>query len=62
MEKTAEYLSRAAQCRDLAQSASLSRRKELEHIAAMYEQLAEMRKRRLMLDADEHKARHDRVR
>jgi len=61
MEKTAEYLSRAAQCRDLAQSASLSRR-ELEHIAAMYEQLAEMRKRRLMLDADEHKARHDRVR
>jgi len=49
MEKTAEYLSRAAECRDLAQSASLSRREELERIAAMYEQLAEMRKRRLQI-------------
>jgi len=49
MQKTAEYLSRAAECRDLAQSASPSRREELEHIAATYEQLAQMRKRRLQL-------------
>ena len=46
MKKTAEYLSRAADCRDMARIASPSRREELEHIAATYEQLAEMRKRR----------------
>jgi len=49
MQKTAEYLSRAAECRDLARSASSSRREELEHMAATYEQLAEMRKRRFQL-------------
>src|SRR5262249_42940735 len=49
MQKTAEYLSRAAECRDMARIASPSRREELEHIAAAYEQLAEMRKRRLQL-------------
>jgi hypothetical protein len=49
MQKTAEYLSRAAECRDLARSASPSRRKELEHMAATYQQLAEMRKRRFQL-------------
>ena len=49
MQKTAEYLSRAAECRDMALIASPSRREELEHIAATYEQLAEMRKRRLQL-------------
>jgi hypothetical protein len=42
-------LSRAAECRDLARSASPSRRKELEHMAATYEQLAEMRKLRFQL-------------
>jgi hypothetical protein len=42
-------LSRAAECRDMARIASPSRREELEHIAATYEQLAEMRKRRLQL-------------
>ena len=46
----AEYLSLAAECRDFARSASPRRREELEHIAAMYEQLAEMRKRRLQLN------------
>ena len=49
MQKMAEYLSRAAECRDLARIASPNRREELEHIAATYEQLAEMRKRRLQL-------------
>ena len=48
--KTSEYLSRASECRELARSASPSRREELEHMAATYEQLAEMRKRRLQLN------------
>jgi hypothetical protein len=49
MQKTAEYLRRAAECRDLARSASASRREELEHMAATFEQLAKVRKRRLQL-------------
>jgi hypothetical protein len=51
MQKTAEYLSRAAECRDLARSASPIRREELEHMAVTYEQLAEMRKQRLQRGA-----------
>jgi hypothetical protein len=47
MQKTAEYLSRAAECRDLARSASPSRQEQLEYMAATYEQLAEMRRQRL---------------
>ena len=47
MQKTAEYLWRAAECRDLARSASPSRQEELEHIARTFEQLAKMRKQRL---------------
>src|SRR6476660_7216064 len=43
MQKTGEYLSRASECRELARSASPSRREELEHMSATYERLAEMR-------------------
>ena len=49
MQKTAEYLSRAPEGRDLARSASPTRREQLEYRAATYEQLAEMRKRRFQL-------------
>jgi hypothetical protein len=42
MQKTAEYLTRAAECRDMARIASPNRREELEHMAATFEQLAKM--------------------
>ena len=47
MQKVAEYLQRATECRDSARSASQSDRKELEHMAIWFEHLAQMRKHRL---------------
>jgi len=48
MLKLAEYLNRAAECRDLARTtASPSHRAELEKMALTWEKLAEHRKQRL---------------
>ena len=47
MQKVAEYLQRATECRETARSASPSHRKELEHMAVMFEHIAQMRKQRL---------------
>ena len=48
MLKLAEYLDRAAECRDLARTtASPSHRAELEKMALTWEKLAEHRKQRL---------------
>jgi len=37
MQKTTEYLSRAAECRDMARIASPSRLEEREHMAAIWQ-------------------------
>jgi hypothetical protein len=48
MMKLADYLQRAAECRDLARTAaSPNYRAELETMAVTWESLAEMRKQRL---------------
>jgi hypothetical protein len=53
MLKLAEYLRRAAECRDLARiTASPSHRAELEKMALTWENLAEHRKQRLDRQVD----------
>jgi hypothetical protein len=48
----AEYLQRAAECRDLARTtASPNHRAKLEHMAVTWESLAELRKKRLVRKA-----------
>ena len=48
MQKVEEYLRHAAECRELARAASSNQRRQLEDMAVMWEQLAEMRKRQLL--------------
>lgn len=48
MHKVQEYLRHAEECRELARTAPLNRRRQLENMAVTWEQLAEMRKRQLV--------------
>jgi hypothetical protein len=50
MKKVAEYLERAAECRQTAQSVVPEHREELEEMARAWEQLAETR--RLAIEND----------
>lgn len=45
MKKVEEYLQHAAECRDMARTASPSHREQLEQMADTWEQLAENRQR-----------------
>ena len=47
MKKLQDYLQHAAECRDMARTATPSHRQQLEHMAETWEQLAQARKRRL---------------
>jgi hypothetical protein len=47
VKKLNEYLEHAAECRDMARTAMPQHRQQLENMAAIWEQLAEARKRKL---------------
>jgi hypothetical protein len=47
VRKHHEYLRHAAECRDMARTAPLAHRQQLEQMAETWEQLAENRKRQL---------------
>ena len=47
MKKIHEYLLQAAECREMARTASPAHRQQLEQMAETWEQLAEARKRQL---------------
>ena len=47
MKKIHEYLLHAAECREMARTASPAHRQQLEQMAETWEQLAEARKRQL---------------
>ena len=47
LKKLHEYLQHAAECRDMARTASPAHRQHLEQMAETWEQLAEARKRKL---------------
>ena len=47
MKKLQEYLQHAAECRDMARTATATHRQQLENMAVTWEQLAEARKRQL---------------
>ena len=50
MHKVQEYLRHAEECRELALTAPPTHRRQLEHMAVTWEQLAEMRKRQVLKD------------
>ena len=61
MRKIHEYLQHAAECRDMARTASPAHRQQLEQMAETWEQLADARKRQLeklgkSVDDDAHAA------
>ena len=47
MKKMTDYLRHAAECRDMARSASPSHKHQLEQMADVWEQLADARRRKL---------------
>lgn len=47
MKKMTDYLRHAAECRDMARSASPSHKHQLEQMAEVWEQLADARRRKL---------------
>jgi hypothetical protein len=47
MRKVEDYLQHAAECRDMARTASAAHRQQLEQMAETWEQLAVSRQRRL---------------
>jgi hypothetical protein len=47
MRKLSEYLQHARECRDMARTAHTEYKRQLEQMAATWEQLAEARKRQL---------------
>ena len=47
LKKVEEYLSHAAECRDMARTASATHRQQLQQMAETWEQLAEARRRQL---------------
>ena len=47
LKKVEEYLSHAAECRDMARTASPNHRQQLQQMAETWEQLADARRRQL---------------
>jgi hypothetical protein len=47
LKKLSEYLAHAAECREMARTASAGRREQLENMADTWEQLAESGRRKL---------------
>jgi hypothetical protein len=47
LKKVADYLRHAAECRDLARTASAAHRQQLEEMAATWEQLATARQKQI---------------